>query len=121
MLIVLQAVDNDGREIPHNHYIVCYEEDTRGAFDLDTLLAFLQGTSVETLVEDFSRQFHPWIKTNATSMTRNINKIFTTLDRYALQHVEKQPCPTQGRGQARWESDSESRSALGACGRSGGR
>ena len=84
MVIVLQAIDSDGREIPHNHSIVCHKEDTRGAFDLDTLLAFLQGTSVETLAEDFSRQFHPWIHTNAASMTRKINKIFTTLDRYAL-------------------------------------
>ena len=88
MLIVLQAVDNDGHEIPHNHSIVSHEEDTRGAFDLDTLLAFLQETSMETLAEDFNKQIHLWIKTNA-SMTKKINKIFTTLDRYALQHVEK--------------------------------
>ena len=120
MLIVLQAVDNDGRDIPHNHSIVCHEEDTRGTFDLDTLLAFLQGTSLETLAEDFSRQFHPWVKTNAESMARKINKIFTTLDRYALQHVEKQPRPSQVRGKARRESDSEPRSASGTRGRSGG-
>ena len=121
MLIVLQAVDDDGREIPYNHSIVCHEEDTRGTFDLDTLLAFLQGTSVETLAKDFNRQFHPWMKTNAESITRKINKIFTTLDRYALQHVEKQPRPTQVRGHARRESDSEPRSASSARGRSRGR
>ena len=77
MLIVLQAVDNDGCKIPHNHSIICHEEDTKGAFDLDTLLDFLQRMSVETLAEDFSRQFHSWIKTNAASMTKKINKIFT--------------------------------------------
>ena len=121
MVIVLQAVDSDGHEIPHNHSIVYHKEETRGAFDLDTLLAFLQGTSIETLAEDFSRQFHPWIHTNAASMTRKINKIFTTLDRYALQHVEKHPRPTQGRGQRRRKSDSDPRSASGTRGRSGGR
>ena len=76
---------------------------------------------METLAEDFSRQFHPWIHTNAASMTRKINKVFTTLDRYALQHVEKHPRPTQGRGQARRESDLEPRSASGTRGRLGGR
>ena len=118
---MLQVVDSDGHEIPHNHSIVYHEEETRGAFDLDTLLAFLQGTSVETLAEDFNKQFHPWIHTNAASMTRKINKIFTTLDRYALQHVEKHSRPTQGRGQGRQESDSEPRSASGTRGRLGGR
>ena len=54
-------------------------------------------------------------------MTRKINKIFTTLDRYALQHVEKHPRPTQGRGQGRRKSDLEPRSASGTRGRSGGR
>ena len=91
MLIVLQAVDNNGRELAHNHTIVCHEDGRSGEFDLETLLAFPQGTSMETLAEDFSRQFHPWLKTTAESMTRKINKIFKTLDRYALQHVEKQP------------------------------
>ena len=121
MLIVLQAVDNNGRELAHNHTIVCHEDGRSGEFDLETLLAFLHGTSMETLAEDFSRQFHPWLKTTSESMTRKINKIFKTLDRYALQHVEKQPRIAQGRGQARRDTDSEPRSASAAGGRSGGR
>ena len=121
MLIVLQVVDNNGRELAHNRTIVCHEDGRGGEFDLETLLAFLQGTSMETLAEDSSRQFHPWLKTTAESMTRKINKIFKTLDQYALQHVEKSPRIAQGRGQARRDIDSEPRSASTTGGRSGGR
>ena len=100
---------------------MCHEDGRGEEFDLETLLAFLQGTSMETLAEDFSRQFHPWLKTTAESMTRKINKIFKTLDWYALQHVEKPPRIAQERGQAKRDTNSEPRLASAASGRSGGR
>ena len=53
IVIVLQAVDSEGINLPHIHSIVLHSDQNHGLFDLENLCTFLQGTSMDSLSEDF--------------------------------------------------------------------
>ena len=60
IVIALEAVDDTGRELNHNHSIVVKVRDQGAQFDLDALMLFQPGTSISELQEPFGRLYLPW-------------------------------------------------------------
>ena len=55
VVLVMRAVDDNGKELDHCHSIVINANSTFGLFDLENLMALLEGCDMGTLNEDFQK------------------------------------------------------------------
>ena len=86
-----------GMVLDHCHSIVIDVNKSHGKFDLDNLIAFLEGSDMASLNEDFAKLgYVPWVNGTAKSNADRLMRIYQTLDHYAMEHVERRP--TLGRG-----------------------
>ena len=92
VVLVLREVDSNGNAGDHCHSIVINVNSEHGKFDLENLMAFLEGSQMESLNVEFERNHYvPWVNSTAKSNASRLRLIFQTLDRYALEHCEIQP------------------------------
>jgi hypothetical protein len=68
VVIVLRAVDDDGMVLDHCHSIVIDVNKSHVKFDIDNLIAFLEGSDMDSLNEDFAKLgYVPWMNGTAKS------------------------------------------------------
>ena len=97
IVIVLRAVDDSGNATSHNHSIVIDVRHQHGKFDVVTLMAALQGTDLESLIEDFiSKQRLPWQERTARSVVKRLRGVLQTLNRYAIVMAAKAASEKKG-------------------------
>ena len=88
IVIVLREVDEAGMATSHNHSIVIDVDETHGKFDLENLMASLQGTDMESLNDKFiAKQLLPWQEGSARAVVKRLRSVWQTLDRYAIVNV----------------------------------
>ena len=88
IVIVLREVDKADMATSHNHFIVIDVDDTHGKFDIENLMASLQGTDMESLNDEFiAKQLLPWQEGSARSIVKRLRSVWQTLDRYAIVNV----------------------------------
>ena len=58
VVIVLREVDSNGNAGDHCHSIVINVNSEHGKFDLDNLMAFLEGSQMESLNQKFERNHY---------------------------------------------------------------
>ena len=86
---MLRKVDSNGNVGDHCHSIVINVNSEHGKFDLDNLMAFLEGLQMESLNLEFERNHYvPWVNSTAKSNASRLRLLFQTLDHYALEHYE---------------------------------
>ena len=62
VVIVLRAVDDDGKDMEHQHSIVIDCKKDHARFDLENLMAFIEGTKWEPLNAEFTNSsYTPWV------------------------------------------------------------
>ena len=89
---MLCKVDSNGNAGDHYHSILINVNLEHEKFDLDNLMAFLEGLQMKSLNLEFERNHYvPWINSTAKSNASRLGLLFQTLDRYALEHCEVQP------------------------------
>ena len=76
IVIVLREVDEVGMATSHNHSIVIDVDETHGKFDLENLMASLQGTDMESLNDEFiAKQLLPWQEGRARSVVKRLRSV----------------------------------------------
>ena len=93
VVIVLQAVDDSGKEIGHVHSIVInVHAQHPGKFDLATLMDTMDGTPMQSLNKDFRRMgYVPWKDGSTRSIAQRLHLIWQSLDRYTYKNKETKP------------------------------
>ena len=104
IIIVLREVDEAGMATSHNHSIVIDVDDTHGKFDIENLMASLQGMDMESLNDKFiAKQLIPWHEGTARSVVKRLCLVWQTLDRYAIVNVATATTAKKG---SKWQPPS---------------
>ena len=92
VVIGLREVDDNRKHKDHCHSIVINVKSQHAKFDLKNLMSFLEGSQMESLNEELeNNHYSPWIDSTTKSNASRLRQIFQTLDRYALENVERRP------------------------------
>ena len=122
VVIVLRAVDDDGKVLDHCHSIVIDVNKSHGKFDLDNLIAFLEGSDMASLNDDFEKLgYVPWLNGTAKSNADRLMRIYQTLDHYAMEHVERRPAVGKGATRSQKNTSTPRAEKKNTGGGSGGR
>ena len=98
IVIVLREVDEAGMATSHNHSIVNDVEYTHAKLNIESLMASLQGTDMESLNDEFiAKQLLSWQEGSAHSVVKRLRSVWQTLDRYAIVNVATATTAKKGR------------------------
>ena len=76
IIIVLREVDDAGMATSHNHCIVIDLKYTHAKFNIENLMASLQGTDMESLNNEFiAKQLLPWQEGGAGSIVKRLRSV----------------------------------------------
>ena len=88
IVIVLREVDEAGMATNHNHSIVIDVDETHGKFNLENLMASLQGTDMESLNKKFiAKKLLLWQEGSALFVVKRLRSVWQMLDRYTIVNV----------------------------------
>jgi len=74
------------------HSIIINVNAYNAKFNMDNLMAFLQGSKMESINDHFvNSDYFPWRNSTTKSNATKLRMIFQSLDRYALANVLVQP------------------------------
>ena len=108
VVIGLRKVDDNGKQKDHCHSIVIDVKSQHAKFDLENLMSFLEGSQMESLNKELeNNHYSPWVDSTAKSNTSRLRQIFQTLERYALENVERRPGIGRNFAQERSSSSKE--------------